>query len=222
MAVSGPRGECLDDLFDDFVVRRAGPSPSTLWLLALTVLSVAGCASANDAGDGGDGFVLSDEEIQQVIAAAGPSQVSFIEDRVITPAERERAYLNFVECSRAEGVEVFEWSLNPYGGDSFNTRLISGDPSDEDEIGGNGEAVEGTPSIEERVVEVCRGEHYTAVGVLYEFLNRRSGAELEEFEQEIAECMRRQSISVPEGADISQMSDIDRTASNLCFLEADG
>jgi len=187
--------------------------------LTLAALLLSACGRVNGESDG---FVLSDEEVQRVVDAAGPSQETFLEDGEISPAERERAYLNFVECSLQQGVEVFDWSLNPHGGDSFNTRLISGDEPDEELVAPGDGAVEGTSSVESRAVDLCRGKHYTAVGVLYESLNRRTGSELQSFEGIIAECMRRLSFDVPNGADLSQISEIDRAAANSCFLEADG
>lgn len=195
------------------------------------VVAVAGfvVSSCGGATDTADGFVLSQEEIDLVIDSAGPSQAPFLEDRVITPAERERAYLNFVECASQRGVEVFGWSLNPHGGDSFNTRLLSGSPAfGEDSTGedadhGAGEGATKQPAtIEDEVVDVCRGEHYTAVGVLHEYLNRRTGSEVQEFEAQIAECMRDRSVDVPSGADFDQMRDIDRDTANRCYVEIDG
>lgn len=189
-------------------------------------LGVAGCSGAD--GPRSD-FPLTAQELQVELDAAGESQRPFLADGVITPAERERAYLNFVSCAAQRRVEIYDFSLDPRGGDSFNTRT-AGETSEEEQVTpdpaegrhGDGAAVERPVSLVDRVVDECRGEHYAAVGLLFSYQNRRSGQELQQFEADLAQCMRDRGAEVPVGATKEQMSGIDRELNNLCWAENGG
>lgn len=182
--------------------------------------TLAGCGEAIE-----DSFPLSREEVQVEIDAAGESQQAFLADGVITPSERERAYLNFVQCAAEDDVRVYDFQLNPRGGDSFNTEdlsvgHVSQSPGQSDGPADGPVAVPGTRV--EDVVSRCRGEHYVAVGLLHAYQNRRSGDELTRFEGDVAQCMRDRGVDVPAGATQDQMAELDRAANGECFKLHDG
>ncbi|MDR2975290.1 MAG: hypothetical protein LBV00_11370 [Propionibacteriaceae bacterium] len=158
------------------------------------------------------------------IDRAGQSEKEFLDDDIITPSERERAYLNFVACAAAKGIEIYDYALDPHGGDSFHSRPI-GVQSDAPAVprdtprGNESEIVERPTSPEETIVQDCRLEHYTAVGLLYSYNHRLTGAKLAQFNEEVAQCMRDQGVDVPKGATEDQMADIDHWVHSDCFTE---
>ena len=120
-------------------VCRAGlRGPTRLGVLGVAAcvgMALGGCSGG---GDTLDDFPLSWEQIQAVIDQAGPSQLPFLADGVVTPAERERAFLNAVTCAADQGVEVYDYTLYPYGSEEFLTRVIGQDGDgqvDESDLG---------------------------------------------------------------------------------------
>lgn len=190
-------------------------------LLCSTLVSCSG------SGESADDFPLTEQEIQTELDAAGESQRPSLEDGVITPAERERAYLNFVSCSAERGVEIYDYHLDPRGGDSFHSRQIGAGTGDETPPSPPGEPTGEGPSpvpagAADLVVEECRQAHYVAVGLLYSYQNRLTGQELERFEADVAQCMRDGGADVPAGSSSDQMSEIDRNLHNECWVKNRG
>jgi hypothetical protein len=201
---------------------RAGSRrvPRAVVALAVAVALLGACSNA---GQALDDFPLSAEEVARAVDGASPSQQPILADGIVTTAERERAYLAFIDCAQQGGVEVYGWELAPDGGDTFQTRLLSAAsvPPSSTTIAGAAPpgAVEAPPSVEDQVINSCRHEQYTEVGLLYTFTHRLTGDDLRDWYDRIADCMRSKGVDVPSGATLDQMESIDRGLEGRCEAE---
>ena len=163
---------------------------------------------------------LTQADIQLYLDSAPPSQQEFLADGEVTPAERERAFLNFVACASDQGVEVYDYKLTPTGGNSYSTRLASGEVGAVPDFEEDGAPIEVTD--QGKIVETCDSEFFVSTEIVYSYQHRRKGDELRKFWDDMADCMRRLGADVPDGADRNQMEDINRDYANQCWLELGG
>lgn len=197
----------------------------TVALVAAAIITVLGACSDDE--NSLDDFPLSREEVDRAIALASPAQRAALEDLEITDAERERAYLEFIDCAREGGVEIYDWRLAPTGGDSFMTRPVGGamppDTQPSQPVSQeSGDAVRTDGSPLDAVVDACRHQHYTEISLLYEYNHRLTGDDLRQFYADVAACMRARGLDVPEGASADQLSEIDRATESVCEQQVRG
>lgn len=88
-------------------------------LIPIAVISVAACgSSAQDDTTAATALPWVENDVAALIAESTPSQRPYLEDGTVTPAERERAFLDFLDCMSAEGLTTTEYELRPEGGES--------------------------------------------------------------------------------------------------------
>lgn len=179
--------------------------------IALLVGVLAGCSASQASDD----YPLTEDQVNEMVEIERtPAQEVFFDDGVITTAERERAFLNFVECAEVDGVTIRDWKLDEVGGDSFAV------DDEEDAVAEPDGPRSATNS--EKVVQDCRTEHYTAINVWWSYYHRRTGEELEAYVDSVADCLRNAGNDVPDGASEEQMETIDHGAYISCSIEASG
>ena len=186
------------------------------FVIVLISSMLCGCSNSEELDD----FPLSWEQVQALLDDAGESQLPFLEDGVVTQAERERAFLNFIECSADRGVEIYDYVLYPYGGSEFNDRLYGSsgpEPTDESKLIDLGDGhYQSSGRLEDDVAFDCIGKHFEVVNLLYSYQVRRTGKELEQFYADIAQCMRDLGWEVSPGATRDQMHEIDMPSFAQC------
>ncbi|OFW66699.1 MAG: hypothetical protein A2Z12_08785 [Actinobacteria bacterium RBG_16_68_21] len=166
-----------------------------LGLVVLGVGALAVLASADNAP--------AQPSIDEVIRLDGTdAQAAYLADSVVTDAEREAAFQQWIGCIQAEGLEVTAYHLDPRGGESIDVRSELGDDT------------------QDSIVEDCRSTYYGAVSVVYSLLHRASPQELATEAALVAECMRSTyGIEAPDGLTMTELSSIDGMSAVKCYDE---
>ncbi len=173
------------------------------FFIAAAALALASCGTAAGTSDEASSLYLSEADINILIDTAPEAQQRFIEDGLVTDAEREAAYLEFIGCMEDQGIATLNYELGSNGGDTFEQDSGSIDPEQVNSI---------TTS--------CRSAHYVEVGAVYEFNNRLSEEDQQRILDDTAACMRDKGFDVVEGATLDQMNEIERTETATCWAAA--
>lgn len=178
------------------VTMRQTQSRWTLVVAAVLATTVAGCGS--DVVTTG----LS-PEIGRLVDEATDAQKPYLEDGVVTPAEREAAFLAMKACMEDNGVEITDYTLR----DDGETIQTASDLDD---------------AAEERIVKDCRAEEYMVVAAVFREQNAPSGQEEAEIIQLAADCMREQGLETPESPTLDDLLAIDPLVGGRCYDAARG
>lgn len=146
-----------------------------------------------------------ENDVAALIAEASPAQQPYLEDGVVTAAERETAFLDFLDCMEAEGLVTTDYNMRPDGGETV--QQDNGDLT-ADEI--------------DQITNTCRTDRYVIVGAVYTAQNGRTDEEERAVLDQAADCMRDSGLEVPGGATLNQLSEIDREISTDCYAAAEG
>jgi len=174
-------------------------------LLGLAVVAVllAGCSDGKDTT--ADLPLTRQQWIAQLIAEGGSeAERPYLEDRVVTEAEREAAYLAYLDCLEAKGIEVLSYELKPDGD------TIHADPGDLDE------------AAEDELHDGCRAEHYNVVGIVFVEQNAPTAEQEAEWWREAGECMRDLGYDIPDDPTMVDLMEIAPFEASDCYDEAAG
>lgn len=172
--------------------------------LAVTVsVLLGGCAGTDTAVV--DPRAEAETEIARLIAdEATEEQRPYLQDGEVTEAEREAAFLAYLGCLEASGIEVLDYDLQPRGGESLQSR------SD----------LDGTAEIQ--VQWKCREQFYGVVSQVFSFQNRPTAQEEAEFVRKAGECLLDLGFDIPHGATRDDLKRIAPAESFDCLDEAEG
>lgn len=144
-------------------------------------------------------------EIRRMVAEdATEAQAPFLEDGVVTAAEREAAYLAYLDCLEQSGHEVLSYQLRP---DGDQLHLDHGDLGETESV---------------RMDDKCRSEHYNVVGIVFTNQNRPSAEQEAEWWREAGECMRRLGHDVPDSSNMVDLMAVEPFVAAECYDEAAG
>jgi len=178
------------------------PIHSRWTLVAATVVvaaTVAGCGNTDvDATTG-----LSPEIDRLIDQEATEAQRIYLEDGVVSPAEREAAFLAMVTCLNDNGVEVTDYTLRNDG----ETIQTTSDLEDD---------------VEEQIVKECRAEEYQVVAIVFREQNAPSAQDETEWLQQAADCMREQGVEPPDNATLDDLLAVDPLVAGRCYDTARG
>jgi len=172
------------------------------WALVLVTVvmaaAVVGCDSDEVTTTG-----LSPEINRLIAEEARDAQRAYLEDGVVSPAEREGAFFAWVACIESNGVEVLNYTLRD-----------------------DGETIETTSNLddaeEEIVVEECRKEEYRVVAIVFREQNAPSAQEETDWVRQAADCMREQGVDPPDSATLDDLLAVDPLAAGRCYDAARG
>ncbi len=169
--------------------------------LAVAVLLV-GCGGTDTTGPPAQG----QQEIDRLIAdEATEAQRPYLEDGVVTAAEREAAFLSYVSCLEDSGIEVKDYFLKPRGGETLS---MSSDVLDNATV--------------EEVNDDCREQHYRVTAIVFSTQNAPTAQEEAQWLLEVIECLRKRGFDVPDGATRDDLIDIAPLESSECYDAAEG
>lgn len=172
------------------------------WALVLVAVvmaaTVVGCGTHEPTATG-----LSPEINRLIAEEATEAQHPYLEDGVVSPAEREGAFLAWVACVEGNGVEVLDYTLRD-DGETISTTSNLDD------------------AAEERVIEDCRREEYRVVAIVFREQNARSAQEEADWVQQTTDCMREQGAEAPDSATLDDLLAVDPLIAGRCYDAARG
>jgi len=146
-----------------------------------------------------------EQEIARLIAdEATEEQRPYLEDGIVTPAEREAAFFAYLDCLEASGIEVLDYSLQPLGGDGVQT---------------TSDLEAGTRT---RVSWNCRERFYGVISQVFGLQNKPTAEKEAEFVRKAGECLRELGFDIPDGATRDDLKSIAPDESFDCLDEAEG
>lgn len=143
------------------------------------------------------------DPITQLAASAPEAQRAFLEDGVVTAAEREQAFFAWTDCMEAQGVRLVSYTLKPRGGETLELdTTLDADAQD-------------------RVEKDCRAEFYGTVSEVYARQNAPSASEEAAWLKVAADCLREAGYdNVPDGATFPELMEIDPEVAGECYNAA--
>lgn len=132
-------------------------------------------------------------------------QQPYLEDGIVTPAERETAFLAYVDCLEASGIEVLDYHLQPRGGDGMQSRPGSLDAETADQVDMD-----------------CRSRHYSVVGPVFLLQNLPTAQEEADIVRVAGQCLSDLGFEIPDGGTRDDLKRIGPAESFDCLDEAEG
>lgn len=174
-----------------------GLQAKSLPLLGLAVLVAVLLCCCGNGTDTGSGLPAQRQqeiaaEVARLIAdESTEEQRPHLQDGVVTPAEREAAFLAWVDCLEANGIDVASYYLRPRGGEGLN---MSSEVLDDATV--------------EETNEDCRVQQYKVVGQVFTYQNEPTAQEKAQWLRETADCLREKGFEVPDGPSFDEAVEI--------------
>ncbi len=173
-----------------------------LGLVAVVAVLQSGCG---DDADTADPATQRQQWIAEMIAEGGSEfERPYLEDGVVTAAEREAAYLSYVSCMEEKGIKVQWYELLPTG----DTISHMSDVLDQEE--------------EDQVHDDCRADYYEVVGIVFAEQNAPTAEQEAEWLRQAGQCMRDLGHDVPPDPTRDEIMEIDAFEAADCYDEAAG
>jgi len=172
-------------------------------LAVATLVVVGGCGDTDTATDP---RAEAEPEVARLIAdEASEAELPYLEDGLVTAAEREAAFLAYVDCLEASGIEVLDYHLQPRGGDSVQSRPGSLDVETADQMD-----------------RACREQHYAVISLVFRLQSLPTAQEEAEIVYSAGECLRDRGLEIPDGGTRDDLKRIAPVDSFDCLDEAEG